>query len=180
MSRTFAFLRAINVGGHTVTMARLKELFEEVGLQRVETFIASGNVVFDGVKSSETALRKRIEGHLAQALGYEVATFLRSDQELASLVKGCPFSAAEVAGALALNVAFLQEPLTAAAEARLQGLRTELDAFRTAGREVWWLCQSKQSESTFSNAVFEKTVQVKATFRGFNTLQRLAAKHLEA
>ena len=85
-----------------------------------------------------------------------------------------------MAGARALNVAFLQEPLGAAAEARLQGLRTELDAFRTAGREVWWLCQAKQSESTFSNAVFEKVLGVKATFRGISTLQRLAARYLEA
>ena len=180
MPRTFAFLRAINVGGHTVTMARLKGLFEELGLERVETFLASGNVVFDGAKSGETGLRKRIEGHLAKALGFEAATFLRSDRELAALVEGCPFSPAEVAGARALNVAFLQEPLGAAAEARLQGLRTELDAFRTAGREVWWLCQAKQSESTFSNAVFEKVLGVKATFRGISTLQRLAAKYPEA
>ncbi|NWJ39982.1 MAG: DUF1697 domain-containing protein [Geothrix sp.] len=179
MSRTFAFLRAINVGGHTVTMAQLKDLFEALGLKRVETFIASGNVVFDGPTSSEAALRKRIEGHLEKALGYEVATFLRSDRELAALVKGCPFSPAEVAEAQALNVAFLQEPLTTTAEARLQGLRTELDAFRTRGREVWWLCQAKQSESTFSNKVFEKALGVKATFRGFSTLQRLAAKYLE-
>ena len=68
MPRTFAFLRAINVGGHTVTMARLTGLFEELGLERVETFLASGNVVFDGAKSGETGLRKRIEGHLAKAV----------------------------------------------------------------------------------------------------------------
>ena len=59
-------------------------------------------------------------------------------------------------------------------------MASEVDTFRATGREAWWLCQAKQSESTFSNAVFEKTVQVKATFRGFNTLQRLAAKHLKA
>jgi uncharacterized protein (DUF1697 family) len=99
---------------------------------------------------------------------------------LAALVQGCPFSAAEAAGSMALNVALLQAPLTAEAEARLQGLRTEVDAFRTADREVWWLCFVKQSESTFSNAVFERTVKVKATFRGFNTLQRLATKYLKA
>ena len=180
MSRTFAFLRAINVGGHTVTTARLKELFQELGLRNVETFLASGNVVFDGGSAKEAALQKKIEGHLHAALGYEVATFLRTEGELAALVRGCPFSAAEAAGAKALNVALLQGPLPAEAEARLQGLRTELDAFRAAGREVWWLCFARQSESTFSNAVFEKTVKVRATFRGLNTLQRLAAKHLKA
>jgi hypothetical protein len=53
-------------------------------------------------------------------------------------------------------------------------------AFRSSGREVWWLCQVKQSESTFSNAVFEKALGLKATFRGFNSLRRLAGMHLKA
>jgi uncharacterized protein (DUF1697 family) len=180
MSRCFAFLRAINVGGHTVTMARLKVLFEELGFRNVETFLASGNVVFDGGKAKEAVLQKKIEGHFHAALGFEVATFLRTEPELAALVRGCPFSEAEMAGAVALNVALLQAPLTPEAGTRLQGLRTEVDAFRSAGREVWWLCFVKQSESTFSNAVFEKTVKARATFRGFNTLQRLATKYLEA
>ncbi len=180
MGQTFAFLRAINVGGHTVTMERLRELFEQLGLHHVETFIASGNVVFDRGSQEEKALRKRIEKHLHQSLGYEVVTFLRTEQELTALVKGCPFAEAEMAAAQALNVALLPAPLTREAETRLHALDTDLDAFRTSGREVWWLCQAKQSESTFSNAVFEKALGLKATFRSFNTLQRLAAKYLKA
>ena len=46
MPRLVAFLRAINVGGHTVTMAHLRGLFEDLGFTNVETFIASGNVIF--------------------------------------------------------------------------------------------------------------------------------------
>ena len=180
MSRTFAFLRAINVGGHTVTMARLKELFGELGLRNVETFLASGNAVFEGGAGHETALRRRIEAHLHKALGYEVITFLRSEKELAALVAGCPFDETEVAAAAALNVALLHAPLTAETEARLQALRSKVDAFRAAGREVWWLCQVKQSESTFSNAVFEKALGLKATFRGISTMQRLSAKPLKS
>jgi len=176
MSRTFAFLRAINVGGHTVTMERLRLLFQAAGLGTVETFIASGNVIFTGGQATEAALRKRIEGHLREALGYEVVAFLRTERELGDLVTRCPFGDAEVAAAQALNVALLQAPLTAEAEDRLQALRTDVDALVVRGREVWWLCQARQSESTFSNAVFERAVQAKATFRGFKTLQRLAAK----
>jgi uncharacterized protein (DUF1697 family) len=178
MSRVFAFLRAINVGGHTVAMVRLRGLFEELGLRNVETFIASGNVVFDGGPAKEETLQRRIESHLHKALGYEVVTFLRTDREVAALVANCPFGEAEVVAAKALNVALLHAPLTAAAEARLQTLRSDVDAFLASGREVWWLCQVKQSESTFSNAVFEKALGLKATFRGFHTLQRLVAKHL--
>jgi hypothetical protein len=55
------------------------------------------------------------------------------------------------------------------------GLRTDIDDFAVHGREVYWLCQKGQSESTFSNVRFEKQVGVRATFRGANTLARLAA-----
>lgn len=178
MPKRFAFLRAINVGGHTVAMARLRELFEGLGLRKVDTFIASGNVVFEGGGADEAALRRKIEAHLQAALGYEVETFLRTERELAALVKGCPFSEAEVTAGKALNVAFLQAPLSPEDQARLQTLGTSVDAFRAPGREVWWLCQVKQSESTFSNQVFEKALGIRATFRGINTLQKLAAKHL--
>jgi uncharacterized protein (DUF1697 family) len=148
-----------------------------VGLRRVETFLASGNLVFEGGESGEAALRRRLEAHLRGVLGYEVATFLRSAPELAALVKGCPFEEAEVAAAKALSVAFLHDALTPEGEARLQALSTEVDAFRLRGREVWWLCLVRQSESTFSHAVFERTLQVKATFRGVSTLVRLATRH---
>jgi uncharacterized protein (DUF1697 family) len=48
MPKQIAFFRAINVGGHNVTMEQLRSLFEALGLKGVETFLASGNVLFDG------------------------------------------------------------------------------------------------------------------------------------
>jgi uncharacterized protein (DUF1697 family) len=180
VSRTFAFLRAINVGGHTVTMERLRELFAGFGLRGVETFIASGNLIFEPGRETEAAFSRRIEAGLKAALGYEVAVLLRGEAELAALVGGCPFREADVSAAKALNVAFLAAPLTEAQETKLQTLGTAVDAFRTTGREVWWLCQVKQSESTFSNAALERALGVRSTIRGFSTLQRLAAKHLKA
>ncbi|WP_243383733.1 DUF1697 domain-containing protein [Geothrix alkalitolerans] len=178
MPKTFAFLRAINVGGHTVTMADLKERFQELGLQGVETFIASGNVVFEAGRAGEASLATRLEAHLEAKLGFPVAVFLRSGAELAALVAGCPFDALEQAEARAMNVIFLRASLTGTQAARLRSLETAEDDFRFHGREVWWRCRTKQSQSAFSNAVFEKALGLKATFRGLPTLQRLVAKHL--
>ncbi|MCC6187963.1 MAG: DUF1697 domain-containing protein [Anaerolineales bacterium] len=45
--RHVAFLRAINVGGHVVKMDMLRRLFTRMGSARVETYFASGNVVFE-------------------------------------------------------------------------------------------------------------------------------------
>jgi uncharacterized protein (DUF1697 family) len=46
MTHYVALLRGINVGGHVVRMDRLRALFAEAGLSGVQTFIASGNVLF--------------------------------------------------------------------------------------------------------------------------------------
>ena len=70
MARYIAFLRAINVGGHTVKMDRLRALFQELPLANVETFIASGNVLFDSDESDTRVLERMIEGHLRAALGW--------------------------------------------------------------------------------------------------------------
>ncbi|MEZ0385931.1 MAG: DUF1697 domain-containing protein, partial [Verrucomicrobium sp.] len=107
-----AFLRAINVGGRNVPMAELRRHFANLGLENVETFIASGNVIFDAPPRKKAAvLEKQIESHLHSALGYEVATFVRTEKELAAIAAYKPFSEAELASAGALNVAFLAEPL---------------------------------------------------------------------
>jgi hypothetical protein len=55
--------------------------------------------------------------------------------------------------------------------------KNEIDDFHVHGREVYWLCQIKQSESKFSNAAFEKIIGRRATFRGINTIQRMAEKY---
>ena len=83
--RLIAFLRAINVGGHTVTMARLREEFEGLGFTDVETFIASGNVIFTSRSNDFARLEKKIEARLRAAFGFEVATFVRTNAEVAAV-----------------------------------------------------------------------------------------------
>ncbi len=177
MPKLVAFLRAINVGGHTVTMETLRRQFEAMGLKDVETFIASGNVIFAAPSGSVAALERKIEAHLHKSLGYEVRTFVRNESQVAAVAGYKAFSDAQIKSALALNVAFLAQPLPPAAVKSLLALRSPIDDFHVNGREVYWLCRKKQSESQFSNARFEKTVDARATFRGLKTILKLAAKY---
>ena len=177
MTRFVAFLRAINVGGHVVTMEKLRGLFAALGLKEVETFIASGNVIFAKPAAGLPGLYQRIEERLRTSLGYEVKTFIRSEAEVAAVASYQPFPKPQVQRAKALNVGFLAAPLEPSAKRLLMGLKTEIDSFHVHGREVYWLCKKGQSESTFSNAVFEKAANCRATFRGMNTVTRLVAKY---
>ena len=177
MPRFVAFLRAINVGGHVVTMDALRTHFEALGFTGVETFIASGNVVFSSRTKNLTTLERTIEKRLHASLGYEVKTFVRSCVEVAAIAGYQPFAASAMKKAGSLNVGFLAAPLDAAAMKALTALKTDIDDFHVNGREVYWICKVGQSGSTMSNVRFEKMVKVGVTFRGMNTIARLAAKH---
>jgi uncharacterized protein (DUF1697 family) len=172
-----AFLRAINVGGHTVKMDNLRQLFESLGFRGVATFIASGNVVFEASTHDLQQLENMIEGRLNEALGYEVATFIRTPAELASIASYQPFPVSLFAAAITFNVALLKDTLDEEQEQKLMNRKTDIDDFRVNGREVFWLCRTKQSESTFSNAVLEKTIGRPSTLRGMSTLKKMAEKY---
>jgi uncharacterized protein (DUF1697 family) len=176
MPRYVAFLRAINVGGHVVSMTRLREEFEALGFTAVETFIASGNVVFTSRTGDAAALEKKIEKRLQTSLGYEVATFVRTDAEVAAVAKFRAFPPAAIEDG-AIFVGFAGRPLDAAATRAVMTFKTETDDFRVKGREVYWLRKARQDDSPFKYANLEKTLKIRVTFRGINTVVRIAAKH---
>jgi uncharacterized protein (DUF1697 family) len=176
MPRYAAFLRAINVGGHTVTMGTLRGHFEELGFSDVETFIASGNVVFEAVSKSPASLERRIAGHLGARLGYGVATFLRTPAEIAAIAAHRPFPRPDLDGpGHALYIGFLAAEPEAASRRRVLALATPLDAFQIRGRELYWLCLGRDSK--ISGAVLEKALAQPATLRNSTTVRKMAAKY---
>jgi uncharacterized protein (DUF1697 family) len=158
-------------------MDHLRQLLESLGLSSVETFIASGNVVFETTSKNAQVLERKIENRLHEALGYEVATFIRTDAELADIANYTPFQQSDLDAAVALNVAFLADRLNDKSNQKLMALRTDIDDFHVHGREIYWLCRKKQSDSKISNAVLEKTLGRKSTLRGVNTVKKMAAKY---
>jgi uncharacterized protein (DUF1697 family) len=172
-TRLVAFLRAVNVGGHVVKMEALRRLFELFGLEGVETFIASGNVLFNDPGTELDALTAAIEQGLQAALGYRVAACLRTPAEMSAIAGFQPFDPAVMEAAEACNVGFLAHAPDEAARQKLLVLQTDLDRLRLHGRELYWLCQVRQSQSKLSNAAFEKALGMPCTLRGINTVRKI-------
>jgi uncharacterized protein (DUF1697 family) len=178
MPKYVAFLRAINVGGHTVKMDYLRSLFEGIGLANVETFIASGNVIFDSKSRNTASLEQKIEKHLRTILGYEVRTFIRATSELAEVADYEPFSKVELnAAGNSLYVGFLADKPSNEAKKKVFLLSGPTDDFAVHGRELYWLIRTSFSESTVSGGLLENTLGLSATFRNVNTVRRIAAKY---
>ena len=172
-----AFLRAINIGGHVVTMTELKKHFESMGFKSVETFIASGNVVFDAPRQNAGSLEKKIAAGLREKLGYDVATFVRTPEEIAAVAAIELFSPEAMARTTVVNVAFTASELGDDHRSKLGDFNDGLSDFVAHGKEIYWRCSVRQSESNFKSQKFEKALGVGATWRNINTVRRLAAKY---
>jgi uncharacterized protein (DUF1697 family) len=170
----FGFLRAINVGGRTVRMETLRELFADLGATNVETFIASGNVIFETRSRGGRPLEARIEAHLRASLGYDVATFLRTADELRAIARHPAFEPADAVGGT-VYVTFVGSPVSRAAVAAVAALRSASDDFHVNGREIYWLRRNR--DSAFTGNGLEKAIGMPGTMRNMNTVHRMVAKY---
>lgn len=177
--RYLAFLRGMNVGGHRVRMAELRTYFETLGFGHVETFIASGNVIFTTpTPESESQLQQRIEVQLMASLGYAVRTFLRTPAEIAEIVANSPFDiAATKSAGHTIHVGFLDAPLDASTVRFLEDHHTSMDVLAVRGRELFWLCRGKTTDSLVSWPTIEKVAKWNITMRNMNSVVKLAAKY---
>lgn len=177
MDRHVAFLRGMNLGGRRITNENLRSHFEALGCEEVATFRASGNVIFE--KDEPAAkLTSRLEGGLADALGYEVPVFLRSAKELLAVAARDPFEAKLVdASAGKLQVALLvKKPATAAAKKAL-AMSTPADRLAIEGRELYWLPRGGLSDSELDLKAIAAALGP-TTIRTKGTVDQIAAKYL--
>jgi uncharacterized protein (DUF1697 family) len=174
MPRYVGFLRAINVGRRVVKMDALRAMFSAMKLAEVETFIASGNVLFSSRAADTAALEARIEKQLAKSLGYSSEIFLRTAGELAAIVALPPFPDAELARSI--HVGFLRGAPSAAQAESVRALHTDVDDFYVVGREVHWLCRTNINETKVSGPKLARALGGPTTMRNITTVRKLAAK----
>ena len=178
MFRFIAFLRAINVGGgRTVKMQSLRQVFESLGFSSVDTFIASGNVVFETRTKTTKTLERKIERALREALGYEVGTFVRGEAELTKIVHYWPFSQSKFDETWQSNIIFLADNLNEKLKQDVNALGKNTDAFEVHGREIYWWRRRKQNGALFSTIPLEKILGSAFTVRGANTIEKIVSKY---
>jgi uncharacterized protein (DUF1697 family) len=168
-----AFLRGMNVGGHRLTNAELSSHIEALGFSDVQTFRASGNVLFNGGRKSDERLAADIERGLLAALGYAVPTFIRNRRELLALAEAEPFELSSSAGKL--QVALLSAKAPPAARKRVLALADERDQLAFGERELFWLPEGGMSDSeldwkTIAGELGPVTVRTKGTLKQIATM----------
>lgn len=177
MRRYVAFLRGINLGKRRLPMDRLKTLFKELEFDDVETFIASGNVLFSCKAADPATLGAEIAGHLKKSLGYQVDTFVRTAEDVAQIAETRHFPEDGQDG-VTVHVGFLSEKLPAGTAKKMEAIHTLTDAFKVSGREFYWLCRTRSSESKVWTLPETKSLRLPtSTMRNMTSIRKLVAKH---
>jgi uncharacterized protein (DUF1697 family) len=177
MTKHIAFLKAINVGSHTVKMDHLRNLFEKMGFENVETFIASGNVVFETKFQSVDSIKREIEIELEKSLGYKVATFIRTLKELKEIAEYRPFNESDLNNKQNyLYIGLLDNQPDKEALKKALALSDKANEFGFDKRELYWLCRKNFSDSGITGKTLEKALGMETTIRNSTTIRKLINK----
>jgi uncharacterized protein (DUF1697 family) len=103
--RQVVLLRGINVGGHRLSMALLRDRLEHAGCTEVLTLLQSGNVVLTPPAKRRADLSVWLAATIGDLAGYDVPVVLRTHAELVEIVDNNPYPGA---GGAQLHVAFLE------------------------------------------------------------------------
>ena len=92
MTAWVALLRAVNVGGTgKIEMARLRKALDATALGPVKTYIASGNVVFDGPEHAGE-VRSTLKNAIESEFGACPDILLRTGEQMAAVAARNPFT----------------------------------------------------------------------------------------
>src|SRR4051812_2807449 len=140
-----------------------------MGFEDAKSFRASGNVVFDAARKPSES---RIETGLENALGYEVAVFLRSPAEMEELAALEPFEP----GAK-FHMMFLKKLPAKSVQSDVLALSTEDDKLAFGERELFWRPRGRMLESELDLQRISKLIGLN-TMRTSGTVQQIAPKYL--
>ena len=167
-----AFLRGINVGGRTsIKMERLREVFAALGLKNVETYIQSGNVVFEAAATDDRKLAKEIEAAVEKEF-FKTPVMVRSLAEIKDIVENNPFAGEEFEDKL-FHVVFLAEKLSAEKKEMLLANNREAEKFAVREREVYCLLKTGVADSLLGKKYIDNKLKTPATARNWRTINKI-------
>ncbi len=179
METYIALLRGINIGKKRVKMLDLVRIFESLGLKEVQTYIQSGNIIFNSELDEGTlveCLTDKIKAHY----GFDVPVMLRTGEQFRKILVNCPFTKAEIEHATKLGitgeyeaayVSFLPSEITEQEFSSLTKYIEKGNQCTYNKREVYLLLT--ESIRTAKVAIHLKRLGVEGTIRNFNTINKL-------
>ncbi|WP_061249955.1 DUF1697 domain-containing protein [Leptospira alstonii] len=173
MKTYIAMLRGINVSGQKkILMKDLSSLFISLGFTNVKTYIQSGNVLFQSKNKNVEELILSIEKKILEAFGFEAAVFIRTKEELKSVLGSNPFPKKDPSR---IYVSFLNESKKNPDMTEIESAKVKGEELIVRNREIYFFSPKGYGATKLSNNFLEKKLNVAATTRNWKTVVTLCA-----
>lgn len=174
MPTFISLLRGINVSGQRkIRMADLRDAYEALGLTNVNTYLQSGNVVFDCRMRSASKVRVLLEEQIESCFGYDVTVAIRTPNDFGRIIEHNPFSAQAKKDPAKVHVTFLASPVSGSMLKRVADADTHGDEFFAARQDITLFCPNGYGRTKLNNAFFERKLKTPATTRNWKTVVAL-------
>ncbi len=174
MQTYIALLRGINVSGQKkIKMADLKIHLAELDFQNLQTYIQSGNIVFETTPGSTEKLQTLISKKIAEKYGFEVPTLVKTANELQEALQRNPFHPEGEAEPNKMYFTFLATLPTPDRVAHLHSFAYPPEQFVLEGKNIYFYSPNSYGRAKMNNNFFENKLKVPATTRNWRTVKIL-------
>ncbi|KAB1067925.1 DUF1697 domain-containing protein [Tamlana haliotis] len=171
MNIYIAFLRGINVSGkNKIPMAALREVLASSGLEQVQTYIQSGNVIFQSSEDNLEVLENQIHQAIKNHFSFEIPVLVKTPKLLQELFDACPFPQDKKENSyfmLMFNVPEL------ALVAEVSKLNVPNETFSITNDCIYFHSAIGYGKAKCNNNFFERKLKITATARNYKTMMKL-------
>ncbi|HZL10800.1 MAG TPA: DUF1697 domain-containing protein [Prolixibacteraceae bacterium] len=175
MPKYVAIFRGINVGtGRKVPMVDLKVLCAKLGLVNVQSYIQSGNIIFELAKPEAiVALEESLHLAISETFGFDIPVILRTSEEMEKSSSTNPFLKEKDVDIEKLHLTFLREVPAPELIEKIKAFQFLPDRYEIIGNDVFVYCPNGYGRTKITNDFFEKKLKVQATTRNWKTVMKL-------
>lgn len=174
MTTYISILRGINLGGlKMIKMDALKKLFADLGFANIQTYIQSGNVVYQYKKIDAKKLNDIIKNKMEQEFGFDVPVITLTFDELKKIRNSNPFLNDKIKETSFFHVTFLADKPQSENINKIKDSNYSPDEFQLINKAVYLYCPKGYGNTKMSNTFFEGKLKVTATTRNWKTTNEL-------
>jgi uncharacterized protein (DUF1697 family) len=172
VSKYIAFIRGINVGGIVLKMDDLKKILDHAGFKKIQTYIQSGNAIFESSITNIPEIEKKIKSGIFKESGLDIVVIVKTKEELEKITASHPFEEKDNQKGLYITILNTQPIENKVRE--LMDLKSDVDKFILKGDIVYSYYGDGYGKSKFTNNYIENKLSASGTTRNWNTMKKIA------
>jgi uncharacterized protein (DUF1697 family) len=174
MQTYISILRGINVSGQRVIkMDDLRTLYAKLGFLNSQSYIQSGNVIFQNQPLPPKELERLISAKIADSFNFDVPVIVLDIEELNRVILNNPFPNEKEKDSTRMHVTFLSGKPEELQLEQLIGINFQPDEFHVIDKAIYVYCPNGYGATKLNNAFFERKLGLSATSRNWKTTLEL-------